>query len=118
MTLSFDGVTKRFRVSVLILTVFVGPCPPGLECCHENGDEKDDRLDNLRWDTHSANLMDRRKHGTAPVGSKHFRAKLTEADVVEMRRIGYPLRQHAEKYKISEALASMILRRKIWTHVN
>lgn len=117
VTLSRDGKTKKFRVSVLVLTVFVGPCPPGLECCHENGNEADDQLDNLRWDTHSANLMDRRKHGTVALGSKHFRAKLTEEAVLEIRRVGPPHRQHAKKFGVTEALVSMVYRRRIWTHV-
>lgn len=117
VTLSRDKKKWRVRVPVLVLTVFVGPCPLGLECCHENGDEKDDRLDNLRWDTHSANLMDRRKHGTAPVGTKHFRAKLTDEAVLEIRSLGPPYKRHARKYGVSEALVSMVYKRKIWTHI-
>lgn len=100
-----------------MLEAFVGPCPEGLECCHENGDESDDRLDNLRWDTHSNNLMDRRKHGTVALGSDVLTAKLTEAAVLEIRAIGYPLKPHAEKFNVSEALVSMVLKRKIWTHI-
>src|SRR5215472_11668635 len=49
-----DG-PQRFYVSHLVLLVFRGPCPPGLECCHENGDEGDDRLENLRWGTRLSN---------------------------------------------------------------
>lgn len=117
VTLSRDGRARKFRVSVLVLTAFVGPCPDGLECCHENGDETDDRLGNLRWDTHSSNLMDRRRHGTVALGSKHFRAKLTEEAVLEIRRAGPPYRRHAEKFGVTETLVSMVYRRKIWTHL-
>lgn len=51
-------------VHVLVLEVFVGPCPSGMEGCHANGDPSDNRLVNLRWDTHSANMRDAMRHGT------------------------------------------------------
>jgi hypothetical protein len=48
----------------LVLESFVGPCPGGLEACHSNGDRHDNRLNNLRWDTRSANNLDKNAHGT------------------------------------------------------
>lgn len=51
-------------VHKLVLEAFVGPRPPGLEACHNNGDGMDNRLSNLRWDTHQANMDDQLKHGT------------------------------------------------------
>lgn len=69
----------------LVLETFVGPCPVGQEGCHINGDPFDNRLVNLRWDTHVGNMNDRNSHGTAPKGSRHPRAKLSEAQVREIR---------------------------------
>lgn len=43
----------------LVLLAFVGPCPDGMEACHGIGGSKDNRVDNLRWDTPSANVSDR-----------------------------------------------------------
>jgi hypothetical protein len=43
---------------------FVGPRPDGTEGCHWNGDPSDNRLTNLRWDTHTANMQDLIRHGT------------------------------------------------------
>lgn len=54
------------RVHLLVLEAFVGPCPPGLEGCHTNGDGLDNKLTNLRWDTHAANMQDRLRHGRNP----------------------------------------------------
>lgn len=51
------------KVHRLVLEAFVGPCPDGMECCHNNGDPADNRLDNLRWDTLSSNAYDRVEHG-------------------------------------------------------
>ena len=63
LLLSKDGVHKHFRVATLVLLAFAGPRPPGMEACHANGDASDDRLENLRWDTSSANKFDTVRHG-------------------------------------------------------
>lgn len=55
--------TKRF-VHHLVLEAFVGPRPEGMECCHDDDDPANNRLENLRWDTHSSNLNDRIKNGS------------------------------------------------------
>jgi hypothetical protein len=64
---------KRITVFVhkLILLAFVGPCPDGMECCHNNGIASDNRLENLRWDTHKNNNADRKRHGNYKKGKEH-----------------------------------------------
>jgi HNH endonuclease/NUMOD4 motif-containing protein len=57
---------RNHRVHRLVLAAFVGPCPRGLEGCHENGDPSDNRLSNLRWGTHTSNNRDKQRHGTDP----------------------------------------------------
>jgi hypothetical protein len=59
-----DGDRKTRAVHRLVLEAFVGPRPEGLAACHNNGDCTDNRLANLRWDTVSANHLDRVIHGT------------------------------------------------------
>lgn len=56
---------KQWQVHHLVLSAFVGPRPSGTECCHNNGNPVDNRLVNLRWDTHRSNCMDMQVHGTA-----------------------------------------------------
>lgn len=48
----------------LVLEAFVGPCPPGMECCHKDLDRSNEALSNLRWDTRSANTLDAVQHRT------------------------------------------------------
>ena len=62
--LSLDGKSRIRYVHTLVLEAFVGPRPEGMECCHNNGDCHDNRLENLRWDTPKANGEDMVKHGT------------------------------------------------------
>lgn len=60
-----DGDGGRTRpVHRLVLEAFVGPCPPGMECCHFDGDRSNAHLENLRWDTRFANEDDRARHAT------------------------------------------------------
>ena len=61
--LTRQGVLKGHLVHVLVLEAFVGPRPPGLIACHNNGDGLDNRVENLRWDTRSANGIDAVLHG-------------------------------------------------------
>lgn len=62
--LSRNGEAKVRLVHHLVLEAFVGPRPPGLEGCHNNGNPYDNRPENLRWDSRSANQLDAVKHGT------------------------------------------------------
>jgi NUMOD4 motif-containing protein/HNH endonuclease len=61
-----NGVHDNRYIAQLVLEAFVGPPPGAAECCHNNGDNTDNRLVNLRWDTHSANMLDKQLHGTDP----------------------------------------------------
>ena len=54
-----SGKSRRgARVCCLVLEAFIGPCPDGLECCHYDDDPFNNCLENLRWDTHAANMAD------------------------------------------------------------
>ena len=57
-------VTRVARVHRLVLEAFIGPCPAGMEACHEDDDPTNNTLANLRWDTPSENQFDRVRRGT------------------------------------------------------
>jgi hypothetical protein len=104
----------------LVLEAFVGPCPDGMEACHNDGDQSNNRLENLRWDVKKANHADKRLHGTLPLGEMHYRAKLTESDVLEIRRraaAGEKSRSIAKDFGMTHAPIFDIVRRKNWKHV-
>ncbi len=62
--LSAGNGPRSRHVYPLVLEAFVGPRPPGMEACHNDGDSTNDRLSNLRWDTSSSNSLDAVEHGT------------------------------------------------------
>ena len=59
-----NGVSVHSKVHHLVLDAFSGPCPQGMEGCHNNGKNTDNRFENLRWDTHKSNVADQLIHGT------------------------------------------------------
>lgn len=68
--LTSQGRSATLLVHRVVLSVFVGACPDGMEACHNNGDPGDNRLSNLRWDTKSSNTRDAVLHGTHPEARK------------------------------------------------
>jgi hypothetical protein len=57
-----SNITSK-KVHRLVLEAFVGPCPDGMEACHNDGVRSNAKLTNLRWDTPSANQHDTVRHG-------------------------------------------------------
>ena len=63
VTLYNNGIRRTHKVHALMLKAFVGPRPDGMSACHNDGDPTNNTLDNLRWDTHRANMIDKVRHG-------------------------------------------------------
>lgn len=125
MTISLWKNNKRFlfKVHHLVLENFNCEKPDGLECCHNNGDYRNNYIGNLRWDTHSANMQDAIKHGTftRAFGEQSGRAKLKNADVVNIKeslRNGARGTRLAKLYNVSNQTIYNIKNDKIWQSVN
>ena len=65
-----SGRSKNLRVHRLVLEAFVGPCPDGMEALHIDGNKLDNSVENLRWGTHSENMLDKVAHGKDHNASK------------------------------------------------
>jgi len=118
------GLGNKKSIHRLVLETFVGPCPENMECCHNNGDKSDNRVENLRWDTKSNNSKDDIRHGihTGLVykGEKHYRSKLTNKDIMKIRRLskkGYKQKYIAKLFGICRGHVSQIILRKRWKHI-
>lgn len=115
VSLCRPGCRARRPIHHLVLIAFVGPCPEGMECCHEDGDPSNNRLSNLRWDTHQANMDDRERHGRQPRGESHHLAKIKDDDVVEIRQLyatgKYSQRKLASRYGVTQSLICAVVNR-------
>ena len=57
------GVQLTRMAHRLVMEVFVGPCPDGMEVRHLDGDQANNRLENLTYGTRSENMRDIVRHG-------------------------------------------------------
>ena len=109
-----DGEEKTYMVHGLVLEAFVGIRPDGMECCHSDGNKKNNSTKNLRWDTSANNGKDMIAHKTTYSGSRHWKTKLCELDVWLIRNCDVSGRKMAEFLGITEGSVSLIRSRKTW----
>lgn len=116
-----DGVPRKVQTHRHVAAAFLGPAPDGLIVCHGPAGQLDNSVDNLRYDTYSANTEDARRDGTMLVGSAHPSSRLTEADVVEILvLIVEKVLTHDEigaRFGVTKANISRICSGKSWKHV-
>lgn len=110
---------RSFQTAVhrLVAREFLGPTPPGMECRHLDGNRENAALTNLAYGSRSENYHDRHAHGTDISGERHGNAKLSDKDVIEMRRSKLPPRKVAEHYGMSLGNVYKILGRRAWRHL-
>ncbi len=100
-----EGKTRVFLVHHLVLFAFIGPQPQEMECCHNDGDFANNKLDNLRWDTRKSNQADRIRHGTTVVGRVGNSCKLSRDEVDHIRKLYRwgicTVRQLASRYSVT-----------------
>lgn len=104
----------------LVLEAFVGPCLDGEEGCHNDGNRANNKLTNLRWDTHVNNEADKVLHGTVARGVSNGAAKVNEPIVLEIlsrASTGEAHRAIARDLNIGRRTVSHIVSRKTWGHV-
>jgi hypothetical protein len=107
-----DGANKVMRVHQVVLAAFVGPRPPGMVACHNNGIASDNAVANLRWDTPAANVQDRINSGRY-----HKNQKLTAEKALAIREDQRGNEQIAKDYGVDGATVRNIKRGVNWKHI-
>lgn len=111
---------KTTKVYKIVLEAFVGLCPEGQQCRHDNGIRGDNRLDNLCWGTRKENADDRVRHGTSPVGESNPKSKLTSLQVSNIylrAKAGESFEVIAADFGISDITVSHIHCGRTWSHI-
>jgi hypothetical protein len=111
---------RPFRVNRLVLFAFIGPCPPGMESCHNDGIPTNCFLTNLRWDTRSSNNLDRIKHGCGAVGENNPNTILTPEQVLKIRELnsqGVACMELEKMFPVSYFHLRKIVTRQVWKHI-
>lgn len=120
LSLAKENTICRVFVHHLVLNAFVGPCPAGMQCCHNDGNPANNEVSNLRWDTPKNNSADKIKHGRMNWGERQGHAKLTNDKVRWIRMKlseGIPQSVIAAKVGIVQSGISAIKRGVQWSHV-
>ena len=115
-----NGRRRAFKVHHLVLLAFVGPRPEGMECRHLDGNKTNNRPENLCWGTRTENTADKRRHGTMARGERNGMAKLTEVNVIEIRKLlaqGMPQQKIANHFGVDRKTIWELMMRICWAHV-
>jgi HNH endonuclease len=86
---SYHNRHKTYLLHVLVARKFLGKCPPGKEVNHKDRNKENCRWDNLEYVTHLQNMRHALENGWEPGrrGEAHHAAKLSNHDIVEIRRL-------------------------------
>jgi len=100
----------------LVALAFLGPCPDGLECCHNDGDASNNHVGNIRYDTHRSNQFD-----AIQQGSYSDIQKLTPTEVRRLRKLrkqGHSLTSLARRFGIASATVQSVVRRLTYSYID
>ena len=111
------GIKQRARIHVVVLETFVCPRPSGMIACHNNGDQTDNRLCNLRWGTHEDNAKDKILHGTHQYGESCPRSKLTEAQAIAILESTKTYAEIAKDHGVCKSTVTHIKTGRNWPHL-
>jgi hypothetical protein len=115
-----DGHARHHLVHRLVAAAFLGPIPRGYEVNHKDGDKTNCNAENLEIVTRDENRKHAQRCGLLKRGEENARAKLTEADVREIRRSrdeGTSVRELAKRFDLTTQAIYGICGRKTWRHV-
>lgn len=116
-------------VHTLVAHAFLGERPDGMVINHKDLNKWNNRADNLEYVTQMQNHVHARQNrqwDTSNIGSQTFgervnTAKLTEADVLEIRRLyseeNVSNKELRQRFGISKGQVSKIILRQSWKHI-
>lgn len=108
------------QVTRIILEAVGRPAPDGECACHTCDNRACVNERHLWAGSHLANIADRDAKRRQAFGERNNKAKLTEADVREirdLRAIGFTQQKIADRFGVSQANISSVLSGKIWGFV-
>jgi len=119
--LKTNGRQISVGVHILLAHAFISKRPEGLYVCHNDGNKLNNNLSNLRYDTPKSNTQDRFAHGTMLFGEECPNSRLKESQIIDIfryKKSGMTHKETAAILNVSKHTIYLILKRKIWGHVN
>lgn len=116
--LSKDGKRTIKAIHRVVLEAFRGPCPEGMEACHNDGNPENNNLSNLRWDTPKANAADREYQGRTAKGWKLSAARTSVTKrqaLMDLRlKCGYSIKLLADIFEKDEKTVEYLIATYDW----
>ena len=116
-----NGVGKSHTIHRLVALAFLSNVFGKRTINHIDGIKTNNFVENLEWNTHSENNKHAYDAGLKQKGSKHGQAKLSENQVLEIRRLyatgDYSYRALGKMFGVDHSLIGRIILRKNWTHI-
>ena len=121
LSLSRNGIKITRKIHIMVAQAFLGDRPYKMEVCHSDGNSRNNKLENLRYDTRSANCMDAYRHGTLKIkkGEMSNLSKLKSEDVLnilEMRK-KYKVYEIASLFGVTDDCIYSIYNGTNWRHL-
>lgn len=130
LSLDKDGYLRTsFNVNTVCTNVFLhrlvaeafhGRCPDNQVVRHLDGNTLNNFPDNLAFGTPKENSEDMLKHGTQAKGITCGKSKLTDYEVLEIRRLhklGVAQKALSKQFGVNQSNIYMILSGKTWKHL-
>ena len=115
-----DGFVNKM-VHHLVLEVFVGPRPEGMQACHHpDHSPSNNALSNLRWDPHLENSRDMDRQGRRRKGPGAYAQKISDAKarkILEAKALGLSLSESARLYRASRQSVGHVYSRHTFAHI-
>lgn len=120
----FTNTEKAFYVHRFVWAYFKGEIPVGIQVNHVDCNKANNALSNLELLTPTENMQHAVRMGR-PVGQgnrrgiKNGRAKLTEKDVLKIRKLlkKYSISEVARQFMMGKTAISDIKHRRMWVHI-
>lgn len=116
-----EVTAKTMDVHRLVASAFIDNPEQKSEINHKNGIKTDNRVENLEWCSRLENMTHAALNGLTASGENHWKAKLTEADVLEIIEIlswnEFTQQEIADEYGVSSHAISDIKNGKRWSSV-
>ena len=120
-----NKIYRRYLIHRLVGELYLSNPNNLLEVAHQNHIKTDNRVDNLKWSTHSNNMKENFISGNAKPakGEKHYLSKLTENDISFIRNNYIPrdkkfgMRALSRKFNVSYGTIYPLIHNKTWKHI-
>jgi hypothetical protein len=115
-----DGTRRTVPAHRYMYELINGSVSSDLQVCHRCDNPPCVRPDHLFLGTNADNIADKVAKGRAPCGMSSPNHRLTDADVIGIRRAceaGDCQRKVAARFGVCQRTVSRVVRRELWRHI-